>query len=234
MTASKLVQLYVSALRKVLEPGRERGDVLLTRPPGYLLRVQGGGFDFERFERLVGVGRAALAAGAPEVAERRLREALAVWRGPPLADLAFAPFAKAQIARLEELRLDALCDRIEADLVLGRTGVVGELEALIAAYPLRERLRGQLMLALYRSGRQAEALAAYQAARGALVDELGIEPSRELRDLERAILRQDPALERTQAPEPVPGPERSSLVGRERELAALSARSTTHSRGGGD
>jgi DNA-binding SARP family transcriptional activator/tetratricopeptide (TPR) repeat protein len=221
VTATKLVQLYVSALRKVLEPGRERGDVLLTRPPGYLLRVQEGGFDLERFERLVGDGRAALAAGAPEAAGQRLREALAIWRGPPLADLAFAPFAQAQIARLEELRLDALCDRIEADLALGRTGVAGELEALIAAHPLRERLRGQLMLALYRSGRQAEALATYQAARGALVDELGIEPSRELRDLEQAILRQDPALERTQAAEPAPGPERSPLVGRERELAAL-------------
>ena len=138
-TAAKLVQVYVSALRKLLDPGR---DVLVTRSPGYLVRVEPDALDLQRFERLVDEGRAALAAGLPATASERFGEALAVWRGPALADLAFAPFAQAEIVRLDELRLDGVCDRIEADLALGRGGVVSELEALVAEHPLRERLRG--------------------------------------------------------------------------------------------
>ena len=132
----------------------------------------------------------------PPVAAERLREALALWRGPPLAEFAYEPWAQAEIGRLEELRLSALQDRIDADLALGRDAeLVGELERLVAEHPLSERLRGQLMLALYRSGRQAEALAAYRAARETLVETLGIEPGAALRQLERAILDQDPALD---------------------------------------
>ena len=139
----------------------------------------------------------------------KLREALALWRGPPLADLAYESFAQPAIARLEELRLAALEKRIEADLALGRHAeLVAELEALVAEHPLRERLRAQLMLALYRCGRQADALAVYQATRRALVEELGIEPSPPLRELEQAILRQDPSLELA----PAAAPERSVLV----------------------
>jgi DNA-binding SARP family transcriptional activator/tetratricopeptide (TPR) repeat protein len=217
-TAAKLVQVYVSALRKVLDAG-----VLVTRTPGYLLRVEPGALDLDRFRRLAGDGRAALAAGTPAPASECLREALELWRGPALANLSDAPFAQAEIARLDEVRLDALCDRIEADLALGRVDVVGELEALIAEHPLRERLRGQLMLALYRSGRQADALAVYRDARRTLVDQLGIEPGRELRELEQAILRQDPALDRAPTVERGAEPERSGFVGREHELAALTA-----------
>jgi DNA-binding SARP family transcriptional activator/tetratricopeptide (TPR) repeat protein len=223
-TAIKLVQVYVSALRKVLQP-----DVLVTRPPGYLLQVEPDAVDLDRFRRHLDEGGAALGAGAPAAAADHFRSALALWRGPALADFAFAPFAQAQIGRLDELRLEALSDRIEADLELGRSDVVGELEALIVEHPLRERLRGQLMLALYRSGRQADALAAYQDARRALVDELGIEPSRELRELEQAILRQDPELDRRPAADPTPAtapipaaPARGgAFVGRERELGDL-------------
>ena len=131
----------------------------------------------------------------------KLREALALWRGPPLADLAFESFAQPAIARLEELRLVAIEKRIDADLALGRHAeVVAELEALVAEHPLRERVRAQLMLALYRCGRQADALAVYQSARRELVEELGIEPSPTLRELEQSILRQDPSLELAPAP----------------------------------
>jgi DNA-binding SARP family transcriptional activator/tetratricopeptide (TPR) repeat protein len=219
-TAIKLVQVYVSALRKVLEP-----DVLVTRPPGYLLQVEPGAVDLDRFRRHLDEGGAALGAGAAAAAADHFRSALALWRGPALADFAFAPFAQAQIGRLDELRLEALSDRIQADLELGRSDVVGELEALIVEHPLRERLRGQLMLALYRSGRQADALAAYQDARRALVDELGIEPGRDLRELEQAILRQDPELDRRPAADPAPAaPARgAAFVGRERELGDLMA-----------
>jgi hypothetical protein len=176
--------------------------------------------DLDRFRRHLDEGGAALAAGAPAAAAAHFRQALGLWRGPALADFAFAPFAQAEIGRLDELRLEALSDRIEADLELGRGDVVGELEALLAEHPLRERLRAQLMLALYRSGRQADALAAYRDARRALVDELGIEPGRDLRDLEQAILRQDPRLDRP-APELQAERSRSGFVGREPELAAL-------------
>src|SRR5919201_1093184 len=189
-TARNTVQVYVSQLRKLLPEG-----MLETAPPGYRLAVEPDTVDVFEFVRLSEEGRAALAAGDAARAAETLRTALALWRGPPLADLAWEPFAQSEIVRLEELRLAALEDRIDADLALGRHGqLVSELEQLVAEHPLRERLRGQLMLALYRSGREAEALEAYQATRRALVDELGIEPSPALQQLETAILRQDPSL----------------------------------------
>jgi DNA-binding SARP family transcriptional activator len=188
-TASHAVQVYVSQLRKAL------GPVIVTRPPGYALELDQDAVDVHRFVRLAGEGRTALQAEAPELAETSLREALALWRGPALADFAYEPFAQTEIARLEELRTVVLEERIEADLALGRHAeLVAELEALVQAQPHRERPRAQLMLALYRSGRQADALAAYRSARDVLVDELGIEPGPELRELEGAILRQDASL----------------------------------------
>jgi DNA-binding SARP family transcriptional activator/tetratricopeptide (TPR) repeat protein len=222
-TAAKLVQVYVSRLRKVLEPKRAGGAdaVLLTQAPGYLLRVGRDELDVERFERLVDEGRKALAAGAPGDAAARLREALALWRGPPLGDFSFEPFAAAEIGRLEELHMTALEDRIEADLAVGHTDLIGELEALIARNPLRERLRGQLMLALYRTGRQSEALEAYRETRKTLVEEVGVEPGPELRRLEQAILAHDPALDRRPAREAPSEPARGTFVGREREMAEL-------------
>jgi YVTN family beta-propeller protein len=189
--AAKSVQVYVSQLRKLL------GDGLLeTSGHGYLLHVQPGALDSERFEHLLAEGRAALAEDEANRAAETLRAALALWRGPALSDVAYEPFAQPEIARLEELRLAALEERIDADLALGgHADLVAELEGLVCAEPLRERLRGQLMLALYRAGRQADALNAYQESRRVLVEELGLEPSRELQDLERAILNQAEALE---------------------------------------
>jgi WD40 repeat protein/DNA-binding SARP family transcriptional activator len=176
-TAGKALQVYVSELRKQL--GRDR---VQTKAPGYLLRVEEGELDLARFQCLRTEGRHA--------------EALSLWRGPPLGEFTFERFAQPDIARLRELRLVCLEDRIEADLASGRHAeLVGELEALVREHPLRARLRVQLMLALYRSGRQAEALDVYQEGRRILVDELGIEPSGELRELQQAILNQDPGLE---------------------------------------
>jgi DNA-binding SARP family transcriptional activator len=235
-TAAKLVQVYVSRLRKALEPDRGggAGDVLVTKAPGYLLRVDRDELDVSRFEQLLEAGQDALSRGAAAKAADRLRGALALWRGPALSDFAFEPFAQAEVGRLEELRLAAIEGRIDADLALGReAAVLGELEALVAEHPHRERLRAQLMLALYRTGRQAEALEAYREARRALTEELGIEPGRELRELHEAILRQDPELDRraeeAKAPPPTSGDEPASavtagtFVGRERELADLDA-----------
>jgi DNA-binding SARP family transcriptional activator len=204
-TAVNLLQGYVSDLRKAL--GR---DVIATRGRGYAMEVEPSAVDLHRFEQLV----AEAGAGAPEVAVDRLRSALALWRGPPFADLAEEPFARAAAPRLEELRLAALERRIEADLAVGRDAqLVGELEQIAREHPLREHPRELLMLALYRCGRQAEALDVYRAARRALVDQLGIEPGRALRELEQAILRQDPGLD---APHPRPSAEarrdRSILV----------------------
>ena len=199
-TAAKMIQNGVSQLRKLIEP-----DVLVTRSPGYLLVVRPEEVDAVRFQRAVEQARVDLGAGAPEQAADSLREALALWRGPALADCADIPFARAEAARLEELRSTATEDRIEAELELGRhADLVAELEALVAQYPLRERLRAQLMVALYRSGRQAEALRVYHETREILVEELGLEPGRALQRLERAVLVQDPALElpRDGAPEP--------------------------------
>ena len=198
-SAAKSLQVYVSRLRHALEGDRGNGTdgVILTRGHGYLVRVGPGELDLSLFERLVEEGGEALADGVPERALERLRDALALWRGSPLAEFAYEPFAQQAIARLEELHLTALEQRIEAELALGRGAqLVGELESLVELHPYRERLRAQLMLALYRSGRQAEALQAYQAARRALVDELGLEPSRELEELQRAILAHDQSLDR--------------------------------------
>jgi YVTN family beta-propeller protein len=190
-SALNSVRVYVSHLRRALGNGR-----LLTRGRGYLLTVELEQVDLGRFERLVAEGREALAAGEAERAAEVLQEALALWRGPALVDFASEPFAQSEIARLEELRLTALEERIEAELALGdHAELVPELEALVHANPLRERLRAQLMLALYRSGRQAEALEAYRQARATLVGELGLEPGRRLQELERAILSQDPRLD---------------------------------------
>ena len=185
--AGKTVQVYVSRLRKVLDPGR-----LTTHSGGYLLHVEPDELDVARFEQLA----AEAGSAAPSNAARKLTEALALWRGPALADLAYQGFAQPEIARLQEMRLAVLAQRIDADLALGRHAeLVGELEALVARHPLQERLRCQLMLALYRSARQAEALEAYRAARRELSEELGLEPSEQLKQLEQAILRQDPALD---------------------------------------
>ena len=190
VTAVTQVQRQVSELRKSLG-----ADRIETRAPGYAIAVSPGELDLDTFERLASEGAAALAAGAAERAAELLRRALAVWRGPPLADLADGRFAVAAIHRLDEIRLAALEHRIDADLALGRHAqLVGELQGLVAEHPLREGLHAKLMLALYRSGRQAEALAAYRTARSQLVDGFGIEPTATLRDLERAILTQDPAV----------------------------------------
>jgi len=185
-TAATSLQNFVSQLRKTLGP-----DVLATRAPGYTLRVAADSVDASVFERAVTDARVA----TPEERVERLETATALWRGPPLAEFAYAPFAQGEIRRLEELRLAAVEDRVDAQLELGRHhDVVAELENLVRRNPLRERLRGQLMIALYRAGRQAEALKAYQDARVALLDGLGIDPSPSLQQLHGAILRQDDAL----------------------------------------
>jgi DNA-binding SARP family transcriptional activator/pimeloyl-ACP methyl ester carboxylesterase len=190
-TAQKMVQVYVSSLRKVLPPG-----TLHTRPPGYALVLDQEQLDLHRFETAVTGAQAALDTGRAQQAADGFREALALWRGPALAEFPSEPFARPEGARLEELRLAAVELRIEAELALGhQRDVVGELETLIAQHPLRERLRSQHMLALYRSGRHAEALTSYQTFRRALSDSLGIEPSASLRELERRMLQQDPSLE---------------------------------------
>ena len=177
-TAVTALHGYVSRLRRLLGTGR-----LETRPPGYLLRVEPDELDLYRFRELL--------------AQDRHDEALALWRGPPLADLAFEDFAQSEIARLEELRLSALEGRFERELADGRHADVDRRArgAPSREHPLRERLAGQLMLALYRAGRQADALAAYRDARTTLVEELGLEPGEELRELQRRILAHDPALD---------------------------------------
>ena len=189
-SAQKMVQIHVSQLRKALPVPR-----LHTRAPGYLLEVGEDELDLSRFERSVAGARQALSRNDPRKASELLAGALALWRGPALAEFA-EPFAKHESARLEELRLAAVELRIEAELALGhQDDMVGELGTLTAQHPLRERLRSQHMLALYRSGRHAEALASYQAFRRTLAEELGIEPSASLRELERLMLKQDPSLE---------------------------------------
>jgi DNA-binding SARP family transcriptional activator/streptogramin lyase len=195
-SALNSVHIYISQLRKALGDGR-----LETRGRGYRLALEPEQLDLGRFERLLGNGRELLASGDAARAAKTLREALSLWRGPPLADVASEPFAHAEIARLEELRVAALEERIDADLTLGRHAeLVPELERLVREHPLRERLRAQLMLALYRSGRHSEALEAYQQARKLLSTELGLEPGRALRELEAAILRQDAKLDPPRRP----------------------------------
>jgi DNA-binding SARP family transcriptional activator len=204
-TAPKMINNNISRLRRLLQPNGTAA-VLVTQPRGYELRIDADQLDARRFERLVKEGQRALADGAPDAAAAKLREGLELWRGPALVDFAEDLFAEAEAARLEELRLNAINDRIEADLALGRhSDLVGELEALVAEHPLRERLRAYLMLALYRSGRQAEALEIYRETRQLLVEALGIEPTRSLQELERAILLQDPSLDvEEQSPLPAP------------------------------
>lgn len=190
--AVKTVQVHVSRLRKTLSDVER----VTTTPVGYCLRVRPGELDVDRFELLVEDGRRALAAGQAVRAAAVLREALSLWRGPPLEDVAYEPFAQSEIARLEEQRLSALEARVEADLAVGRHGeLLGELQGLSAAHPTRERLVGQLMLSLYRCGRQAEALEVYARTRAFLSGELGLEPAPALKALQRGILEQAPSLE---------------------------------------
>src|SRR5947208_40236 len=224
-TAGKVLQNCVSALRKELPGGAE---TLRTVGGGYALRIEPDELDRDRFERGLAEGRAALAAGEASEAADEIRSALALWRGAPLSDFTYERFAQAEIGRLDELYVSALEDRIEADLALGRQAeLVPELESLVTRHPVRERLRGQLMLALYRSGRQAEALSAYRDARRTLLGELGIEPGRALQELERAILAQEAALDASPsqpAASIAPGRRAASpVVGREEELALLEA-----------
>jgi peptide/nickel transport system substrate-binding protein len=193
-SAASMLRVYVSKLRKLTAAAPD--DVVVTRPPGYLLTVAAEQIDARRFERLVNEARGALGQGEAHRASELLREALALWRGEVLADLRYESFTQVERARLAELRRVALGARIDAELALGRhESVIGELEALVADDPLQESWRRQLILALYRAGRQPDALAAYRETRRVLVEELGIEPSKPLRLLEQAILRQDPALE---------------------------------------
>ena len=221
-TALRTVRAYVSRLRKALgangtraaeeasapgangaSPAEEadgmpdaNGGVLLTQGRGYVLRVAPGEVDLERFGEMAERGRDVLAAGRPEEASAVLRMALGIWRGAPLAEFAYEPFAQSSIAQFEELHLAAVEDRVEADLALDRAReLVGELRDLVVNHPLRERLRGQLMLALYRSGRQAEALEAYQEFRRTLSEELGLDPGPAIQRLELAILARDPSLD---------------------------------------
>ena len=197
-TAPTALHGYVSQLRKAIEPSRRAGAppaVIVTESPGYAIRVQPGQLDLQCFEELVELGRGKLAAGEPQEAAECLDRALALWRGPPLANVRNERFGDDAIRRLDELRMSAQEDSIEAQLASGHhRDTVPELERLIRAAPFRERLRSQLMLALYRSGRQAEALEAFGAARDMLVGELGIEPSESLRAMHQRILRQDPTL----------------------------------------
>ena len=204
-TALKQVQRQISELRKAL--GSE--SVIETRSPGYVIRLAPDQLDLSVFERLAAEASESEAQRAADL----LREALGLWRGDALADLSYEPFARAPIERLEEIRLAVLGQRIAADLALGRHAqLIPELEQLVAEQPLRERLRGQLMLALYGSGRQAEALEAYRQAREALVEECGIEPGPALRQLERQILEQDPSLEPAAATDPSGEPQRMVLA----------------------
>ncbi|HEY7074385.1 MAG TPA: BTAD domain-containing putative transcriptional regulator [Solirubrobacteraceae bacterium] len=239
--AYRTVHVYVSRVRRALRAA----DLVATTPHGYRLRVRPGELDADRFEALLADGQRALAAGRPEQAASVLREALSLWRGPPLTEVAADPFALTEIHRLEEQRLVALEACLDAELGLGRHALVtAELEALATRHPTRERLAAQLMLALYRCGRQADALEVYRRTRATLVEELGIEPGPSLREMQQAVLAQSPALELGRpaptapadpppprvAPAPAPAPAAVSLplpptptIGREREIAAIDA-----------
>jgi WD40 repeat protein/DNA-binding SARP family transcriptional activator len=220
--AVRTVQVHVSRLRKALG----NGEIVTTTPAGYRLQVEPGELDAERFEHLVEDARRALRDGRPDEAAGIVREALTLWRGPPLADLAFEPFAQRDIARLDEQRLAAIEVGMEAGLAAGRHAeLVADLRRLVAEHPTSERLAALLMLALYRSGRQTEALEAYHDARRKLADEIGVEPGPELRDLQEAVLRHDPSLRlRPPAGElPRELDVAVEIVGRDEELAWLRA-----------
>jgi YVTN family beta-propeller protein len=230
-SVDRTLRVQISRLRKALADGDHQSR-LLARPPGYLLRVEDGELDLHAFEQRVADGRRALETGDPSHAAAQLREAESLWRGRPLADLEFEPFARCEVQRLEALRLAAVEDRIEAELALGRhTALCPELEQLVAEHPLRERLRGQLMLALYRSGRQADALETYRAGRALLVEELGLEPGPELQRLECSILRQDAWLDLPALAVAAPGRDavtgtgwsRATGPGRKKGLLAVAA-----------
>jgi DNA-binding SARP family transcriptional activator len=229
--AAKTLQMHISRLRKALagEDGSGPSDLIVTRGRGYRLAIDPERLDSYRFARLVAEGRAELAANRPRSALTAFERALSLWHGAPLADLAYEPFAQTEIARLDDLRVAAFEDLVEAKLALGRHAeVLEQLEVLLGEHPYRERLRAQLMLALYRSERQADALQAYQDARKALVEELGIEPGERLRALERAILAQDPSLQLVVGEIPEEGHSavdatRRAFVGRARELTQLGA-----------
>jgi WD40 repeat protein/DNA-binding SARP family transcriptional activator len=218
-TAHKMLHNQVSALRQVLG----RNGRLETHGSAYRLNVGRGERDVDRFEDLVARGRAQIEAD-PERAAEALRQALGLWRGAPLSDLAFERFAQTEIARLEERRWAAFEVWVEAELALGRhADMVAELEAAVAEQPLREHLYGLLMLALYRCGRQAEALEAYRTARATLVEEVGVEPGAELQALQAAVLAQDSALDAPPGAKGLPDGGSPVLAGRDRELAALMA-----------
>jgi len=207
--AAATVQVFVSQLRRALEPERSRGaaaTILVTASPGYLLDVEPRAVDAHDFTDLVARGREALDAEDPERAAGLLLRAEEMVRGPALADVPVTPFVEAAAARLTELHLGAVEDRVDAELALGRHGaLVAELEQRVRRHPLRERLRAQLMLGLYRCGRQVDALAAYRETRRVLRDELGLEPGTQLRELEQAVLRQDAGLTwQPPAPPPLP------------------------------
>ena len=221
-TAITTIQVYVSRLRKILGAA-----AIVSEAGGYRLDVEARQLDSAHFERLANHGRDLRAAGRDQEAAAAFVEALSLWRGGALADFAYDSWAQPEVSRLEEDRLACLEERFDVELALGRhSELIGELEALVAAQPLRERLRGQLILALYRAGRQADALTEYQETRAALVDELGIEPSPELQELHRRILTHDETLSSPERTEPVaiklPAPP-TQLIGRERELSELAA-----------
>jgi DNA-binding SARP family transcriptional activator len=230
--AVRLLRVQVSRLRQALAGGDGRPRVV-ARPPGYLLRVEPGELDLELFEHRVAAGRDALAHGDPGRAAVLLSEAEALWRGRPLADLEFEPLARFEIQRLAELRLLAAEDRIEAELALGHhDALCPELGRLVAEHPLRERLRGQLMLSLYRSGRQGDALETYRAGRSLLVAELAVEPGPALRQMHERVLAADalldlPARFGAAAARALPR-DIGAFTGRERELAQLRERIDGH------
>jgi DNA-binding SARP family transcriptional activator/nucleotide-binding universal stress UspA family protein len=203
-SAGKALQVYVSQLRDAAEPARHAPSVIISQAPGYALALPPQAVDVRVFERLWDEGRRLRASESPDTSADVLSRALALWRGPPLADLAYEEAFTQDVSRLEEMRWTCLEDRIDADLAAGRhADVIADLEDLTHRYPLRERARGLLMLAYYRSGRQSDALHAYRRMRATLVGELGLEPSRALAELERQILQQDPALDEAVA-RPVP------------------------------
>jgi len=226
-SARNALQVHVSRLRKQLATPNHDDEVLLTRRPGYMIRIEPGALDSERFQTLADEGAAAMAEGAPAIAAPKLDEALALWRGRLLDDLVYEPYVEGESARWEDARLAVLEHRIDADLQLGKHAeLVGELRTLCAEHLFRERFHSQLVLALYRSGRQADALQSYQVVRNLMVNELGVEPSTELKSLHDMVLRQDAALDLTGARSTGPlviDPTTGSLpmLGRETEIAAL-------------